>query len=101
MNENRGWNAFKYVCTNCLGSKKSNYYEDLVDELIQSYKTLDYNKSLKLHLDFFLENLDAVSDEHCGTFHHELLKWRSHIVENITGYRTTAGPSTVDIDSAE
>lgn len=75
--ENRAWTAFKNVCSNFLGNRKSENYKDLVEELIQSYKTLGCNMSLKLHflhshLEFFPDNLGAVSDEHGERFHQQI-----------------------------
>ncbi|GBM91086.1 hypothetical protein AVEN_135107-1 [Araneus ventricosus] len=58
----RPWLAFKNVCMNFLGSKKSDDYVAHVEELLSAYKVMLCNMSLKVlylhsHLDFFPENL--------------------------------------------
>lgn len=75
--ESRAWNAFESVCNNFLGNNKSENYRELVDELLTAYHILECNMSLKLHflhshLDFFPENLGAISDEHGERFHQEI-----------------------------
>ncbi|UYV62143.1 hypothetical protein LAZ67_1007985 [Cordylochernes scorpioides] len=62
------WNSFRNVCKNFLGSVKVENYRDIVNDLLLSYKALECNMSLKIHflhshLDFFPDNLGAVSDE--------------------------------------
>ncbi|UYV79822.1 hypothetical protein LAZ67_18000797 [Cordylochernes scorpioides] len=57
-----------------LGSVKVENYRDIVNDLLLSYKALGCNMSLKIHflhshLDFFPDNLGAVSDEHGERFH--------------------------------
>ncbi|UYV67880.1 hypothetical protein LAZ67_5002371 [Cordylochernes scorpioides] len=52
-------------------------YRDIVNDLLLSYKTLGCNISLKIHflhshLEFFPDNLGAVSDEHGERFHQDL-----------------------------
>ncbi|UYV71951.1 hypothetical protein LAZ67_9001304 [Cordylochernes scorpioides] len=59
---------------NFLGSVKVENYRDIVNDLLLSYKELGCNMSLKIHflhshLDFFPDNLGAVSDEHGERFH--------------------------------
>ncbi|UYV81611.1 hypothetical protein LAZ67_20001704 [Cordylochernes scorpioides] len=71
------WNSFRNVCNNFLGSVKVENYRDIVNDLLLSYKALGYNMSLKIHflhshLDFFPENLGAVSDENAERFHQEI-----------------------------
>jgi hypothetical protein len=56
------------------GNHKAENYRDMVADLVQSYKAVECNMSLKVHflgshLDFFPENFVAVSDEHGGRFH--------------------------------
>ncbi|UYV60207.1 hypothetical protein LAZ67_1000404 [Cordylochernes scorpioides] len=56
------------------GSVKVENYRDIVNDLLLSYKALGCNMSLKIHflhshLDFFPDNLGAVSDEHGERFH--------------------------------
>ncbi|UYV65537.1 hypothetical protein LAZ67_3004625 [Cordylochernes scorpioides] len=71
------WNSFKNVCKNFLGSVKVENYRDIVNDLLLSYKALGCNMSLKIHflhshLDFFPDNLGAVSDEHGERFHQDI-----------------------------
>ncbi|UYV62543.1 hypothetical protein LAZ67_2000998 [Cordylochernes scorpioides] len=61
------------VCKNFLGSVKVENYRDIVYDLLLSYKALGCNMSLKIHflhshLDFFPDNLGAVSDEHVASY---------------------------------
>ncbi|UYV84746.1 hypothetical protein LAZ67_X003294 [Cordylochernes scorpioides] len=67
--EAAAWNSFRNVCKNFLGSVKVENYRDIVNDLLLSYKALGCNMSLNIHflhshLDFFPDNLGAVSDEH-------------------------------------
>ncbi|KAF2358194.1 hypothetical protein FHG87_011047 [Trinorchestia longiramus] len=74
--EKAAWHALKkYIF---WGNRKAENYRDIVNDLITSYKHLDCNMSLKVHflhshLDFFPENLGAVSDEHGERFHQEIV----------------------------
>ncbi|UYV70241.1 hypothetical protein LAZ67_7002262 [Cordylochernes scorpioides] len=75
--EAAAWNSFRNVCKNFLGSVKVENYRDIVNDLLLSYKALGCNMSLKIHflhsyLDFFLDNLGAVSDEHGERFHQDI-----------------------------
>jgi len=75
--EKDAWVAFKSVVTNFLGNKKCAEYVNVVQNCINAYKHLGCNMSLKLHLldshlDFFPENLGAVSDEHGERFHQDI-----------------------------
>ncbi|UYV81789.1 hypothetical protein LAZ67_20002375 [Cordylochernes scorpioides] len=75
--EAAAWNSFRKVCNNFLGSFKVGNYRDIVNDLLLSYKALGCNMSLKIHflhshLDFFPDNLGAVSDEHDGRFHQDI-----------------------------
>ncbi|UYV80797.1 hypothetical protein LAZ67_19001756 [Cordylochernes scorpioides] len=59
------------------GSVKVENYRDIVNDLLLSYKALGCNMSLKIHflhshLDFFPDNLGAVSDEHGERFHQDI-----------------------------
>jgi hypothetical protein len=68
------WAAFKDVCSNFLGNNKADSYQEIVERLLQSYEAMGRNRSLKIHflhsrLDFFPQNLGAVSDEHGERFH--------------------------------
>ena len=67
--EKAAWDSFKFVVKGFLGNRRAQNYEELVNNLLQSYQNLGCNVSEKIHflhshLDFFPENCGAVSDEH-------------------------------------
>jgi len=67
--EKTAWDSFKFVVKVFLGNRRAQNYEELENNLLQSYQKLGCNMSLKIHflhshLDFFTENCGAVSDEH-------------------------------------
>lgn len=75
--EKSAWDTFTNVVENFLGNKKSPNYLQIVSELLESYKRMGCNMSLKIHfldshLDFFPDNLGAVSDEHGERFHQQI-----------------------------
>jgi len=76
LNETEGTERlpFKRICKDFLGNHKASNYQDVVQDLLTSYKAMGYNMSLKIHflessLDFFPENLGEVSDEHGERFY--------------------------------
>jgi hypothetical protein len=74
--EENAWLSFKAVCAGFLGNYRDPNYEVLVSKLISDYRDLGCNMSLKMHflfshLDFFRDNLGAVSDEQGERFHQE------------------------------
>ncbi|GFU20210.1 uncharacterized protein TNCV_3393351 [Trichonephila clavipes] len=77
MKEKNAWNSLKLVVTGFLGNKKDPNYKALVAELLQNYKILGCNMSIKVHflhshLDYFPENLGAVSEEQGERFHQDI-----------------------------
>jgi hypothetical protein len=61
-NENAAWDSFKLVVKGFLCNIRSQNYEELVDNLLQSYQKLRCNMSLKIHflhshLDFFPQRI--------------------------------------------
>lgn len=71
------WSCFKIVCNEFLGNRKSDNYQQLVENLISSFHQLGSHMSLKIHflhshLDFFPKNLGDVSDEHGERFHQQI-----------------------------
>ena len=69
--------AFKGVVHGFLGNRRENTYPQLVKELLEKYRALGCNMSLKIHflhshLDFFPQNCGAVSDEHGERFHQDI-----------------------------
>jgi len=76
--EKVAWDAVKDVVRNFLGNYRAPNYIQVVDKLLTAYQNLKCNMSLKLHflhshLDFFPQNLGAVSDEHGERFHQEIM----------------------------
>ena len=71
--EKAAWDSFKFVVKGFLGHRRAQNYEELVNNLLQSYQNLSCNMSLNIHflhthLDFFPENCCAVCDEHGERF---------------------------------
>jgi hypothetical protein len=68
---------------NFLGNKKAENCEDMISELIENYRALGCNTSLKMHfldshLDFLPQNLGNVSDEHSERFHQDISTMETH-----------------------
>jgi hypothetical protein len=60
--EKVAWDSFKFVVKRILGNRRTQNYEELVNNLLQSYQKLGCNMSLKihffhLHLDFFFQRI--------------------------------------------
>ena len=77
--ERNAWLLFKRICKDFLGNHKAVNYQDVVQDLLTSYKATGCNMSLKihfleLHLDFFPGNLGEDSDEHDERFHKDIMK---------------------------
>ena len=51
--ERNAWMPFKRICKDCLGNHKPANYQDVVQDLLTSYKAMGCNMSLKIH---FLES---------------------------------------------
>ncbi|GBL99085.1 hypothetical protein AVEN_227581-1 [Araneus ventricosus] len=84
--EKAAWLAFKSVCTHFLGNKQAEYYEDLVVDMVKCFHVIGCNKSLKLHvldshLNFFPQNLGAISDEHGERFHRYISMFEKRVSE--------------------
>jgi hypothetical protein len=66
--EEDAWSAFKEVVKKFLGNIKDPLYKEIVRNMLDKFKLLGCNMSLKLHflashLDYFPPNLGAVSEE--------------------------------------
>ena len=66
--EKTAWLSFVDVMKNFLGNKKAGNHEDLVANMLTAFHDLGCKMSIKAHflfshLDKFLDNLGAVSDE--------------------------------------
>jgi len=56
--ERNAWLSFKRICKDFLGNRKAANYQDVVQDLLTSYKAMGCNMSLNIHflethLDFF------------------------------------------------
>ncbi|UYV77691.1 hypothetical protein LAZ67_15001959 [Cordylochernes scorpioides] len=104
--EAEAWNSFRNVCKNFLGSVKVENYRDIVNDLLLSYKALGCNMSLKIHflhshLDFFPDNLGAVSDEHGERFHQAISSMEKRYQEgreDVNDEERAGRPSTSTTD---
>ena len=73
----KAWNTLKLVAENFLGNHKAENYIEIVDNMIEAFRRLGCRMSLKLHflhshLEFFPDNLSALSDEHGERFHQDI-----------------------------
>lgn len=75
--EKFAWEAFCVVAENFLGRKKDPNYKEMVQNLIDAYRMMGCNMSLKIHflnshIDCFHSNSGHVGDEHGERFHQDL-----------------------------
>lgn len=75
--EKNAWLAFKSIVKDFLGNTRAQNYVEIVQQLLESFKKLGCNMSIKLHflhshLANFPENLGALSDEQGERFHQDL-----------------------------
>ena len=83
LKELKAWEAFKSVCSGFLGNTRVPDYQACIEKLLKSYEDMGCRMSLKIHflhshLNFFLPNLGAVSDEHGERFHQDITKMESN-----------------------
>ncbi|GBM61358.1 hypothetical protein AVEN_112241-1 [Araneus ventricosus] len=76
-NERKAGESFKLVIISFLGNEKDPNYKSIVEEMIKNFKILGCSMSLKVHfldshLDYFPENLGAVSEEQGERFHQDI-----------------------------
>jgi hypothetical protein len=75
--EKAAWQAFRDVVMKFLGNKKDPNYADIVNKMLDAFKDLGCNMSLKFHflclyLDYFPENLGSLSEEQGERFHKDV-----------------------------
>ena len=75
--EKNGWIAFSEVVSNFLGNTKSPEYKEIVKTLLDTFHKLGCNMSVKVHflrshLEYFPENLGALSEELGERFHQDI-----------------------------
>ena len=83
LKELRAWESFKSVCCGFLGKRRVPDYQACIEKFLKSYEDMGCWMSLKIHflhshLNFFLPNLGAVSDEHGERFHQDIMKMESN-----------------------
>ena len=71
------------VCSGFLGNTRMPHYQACIEKLLKSYEDMGCRMSLKIHfllshLNFFLPNLGAMSDEHGERFHQDITKMESN-----------------------
>ncbi|GBO27539.1 hypothetical protein AVEN_273875-1 [Araneus ventricosus] len=76
-NEIKAWESFELVFTSFLGDKKDPNYKYIVKEMLKNFKILGCSMSLNVqfldsHLDYFPENLGAISEEQGERFHQDI-----------------------------
>ena len=72
--EKNGWIAFSQVVNNFLGNTKSPKYKEIVKTFLDNFHKLGCNMSVKVHflhshLEYFPENLGALSEEQDERFY--------------------------------
>ncbi|KYN29160.1 hypothetical protein ALC57_01407 [Trachymyrmex cornetzi] len=77
VNEKNAWLSFKAVIKGFLGNRKEANYKDLVETILDNFKKLGCNMSVKLHflyshLDFFPANLGEISEEQGERYHQDM-----------------------------
>lgn len=75
--EKRAFIAIIEVIKHFLGNKRAENYKAIIAELLEAFRIMKVNMSLKIHflydhLDYFPDNLGDFSDEHGERFHQEL-----------------------------
>ena len=73
LDKKEGWMAFRQVVSNFLGNTKLPNYKELVKNLLCAFQKLGCNiHFLHSHLDYFPENLGAMSEEQGECFHQDI-----------------------------
>jgi len=77
------WNDLIDVVKNILGTRASDNCVHLVERMADSFRKMGCNMAVKLHLlhshlEFFVSNMAAVTDEHGKRFHQEIcsMEWQ-------------------------
>ena len=77
------------VVQSFLGDRRAANFEEVVQNILDSYQRLGANMSIKVHfllnhLDRFPANCGNVSDEQGERFHQDIQKWKLDIKEDGT-----------------
>jgi len=91
--EQKAWNSFVSVVQNFLGKHKAENYVELVNEMLNNFRSLGCNMSIKVHylhshLDRFPDNLGDISEEQGERFHQDIKcmedryqgRWDTHMM---------------------
>jgi hypothetical protein len=75
-NEKEAWDALRDVVLKVLGNQKDPNFKRIIRKMLAKFKDLGCSTSLKVHflashLDYFPENLGAVSEEQGERFHQD------------------------------
>ena len=75
--ERSAWNSFKDVVMKFLGNQMDPDFENIIKNMLCNFKNLGCSMSFKLHflnshLNYFPENLGAVSEEQGERFHQDI-----------------------------
>jgi hypothetical protein len=90
-NEKTAWEKFRLGVVNFLGTHKAPNYRQLVEQMLECYRNMGCNMSLKTHflsshLDFFPKNFADVNDRHSKRFHQDIYtmekrcQWKSSLL---------------------
>jgi len=86
--ERNAWLSFKRICQDFLRNHKAANYQDVVQNLLTSYKAMGCNMSLKIHfleshLNIFLEKFGEVSDEHGERFRQDIMSMETRYQDKL------------------
>lgn len=85
------WWSYKDVMDNFLGNERVDNYEEMAQQLLKSFRELDSRMSRKIHfihqhLNFFPDNVGAISVKHEERFHQEMkMLYQGQHIPNIMG----------------
>lgn len=92
--EKQAWLSLKAVIHGFLGNKKAENYEELISNMLDSFKVMGCRMSLKVHmlhahLDKFKHNLGEYSEEQGERFHQDIMnfeqRYQGQYNENMMG----------------
>lgn len=78
--EKQAWESLKAVVDGFLGNNRADNYEELIETMLVSFKSMGCRMSLKLHmlhshLDQFKDNMGAYSEEQGERFHQDVMEF--------------------------
>ena len=90
--ERLAWNCFKYVVHGFLGNKRTENYQQKIQNMIDAFEVMGCRMSLKLHmldahLDKFKDSMGAYSEEQGEHFYQDMKiieqRYQGHYVEKM------------------